>query len=72
MPRHQRGKPHGGQAKYSSERPPGTRKMQTPKRALPKLGGILSRRDERGVPYPGNVPGDWPNPLDDGKNRGCF
>jgi hypothetical protein len=46
--------------------------MQTPKRALPKLGGILSRRDERGVPYPGNVPGDWPNPLDDGKNRGCF
>ncbi|HJR63413.1 MAG TPA: hypothetical protein VJ803_06895 [Gemmatimonadaceae bacterium] len=29
--------------------------------------GIISPRDERGVPYPG----DWPNPLGE-KNRGCF
>jgi hypothetical protein len=30
-------------------------------------GPVISRRDERGVPYPG----DWPNPLA-GKTRGCF
>lgn len=32
-----------------------------------KKDGIVSRRDERGTPYPG----DFPNPASD-RTRGCF
>lgn len=65
MSQHQRGKPHGGQPKYADQRPPKVSKPVTP--TLPKQGRIVSPRDGRGIPYPG----DWPNPLG-GKTRGCF
>ena len=37
------------------------------KKGQKEKGGIISRRDERGVPYPG----DFPNPASD-RTRGCF
>ena len=43
--------------------PPGA-----PGKPLPKSKDeIISRRDERGIPYPG----DFPNPASD-RTRGCF
>ncbi|HVE79406.1 MAG TPA: hypothetical protein VNA89_11115 [Gemmatimonadaceae bacterium] len=63
---HQRGKPHGGRPKPPAE----PRSLKVPKNPKPPAGRggrFVSRRDERGVPYPG----DWPNPLG-GRIRGCF
>ena len=62
---HQRGTPHGGHPKpHVDSRLP----KHTPN-SLPRAPKrpIVSRPDERGVPYPG----DWPNPLG-GKTKGCF
>jgi hypothetical protein len=42
-------------------------KLEAPKNPSAPPRGLVSPKDERGVPYPG----DWPNPLGD-KNRGCF
>lgn len=39
----------------------------TPTADKPKKDEIVSRRDERGIPYPG----DFPNPASD-RTRGCF
>jgi hypothetical protein len=63
---HQRGKPHGARPKpHVDARVPKIPKA--PDWAGRQRGPVISRRDERGVPYPG----DWPNPLA-GKTRGCF
>lgn len=53
--------------KKPDEVPEQKEKPETAEKLEGRLKKIVSRRDERGVPYPG----DFPNPLGD-KNRGCF
>jgi hypothetical protein len=66
---HQRGKPHGGRPKphVESRLPKVPKVPEAPGRPGRQPGSVVSRRDERGVPYPGG----WPNPLG-GKVRGSF
>jgi hypothetical protein len=42
-------------------------KSPEPKRGESEKAEIITRRDERGLPYPG----DFPNPASD-RTRGCF
>lgn len=42
-------------------------KSPEPKKSESEKAEIISRRDERGLPYPG----DFPNPASD-RTRGCF
>jgi hypothetical protein len=46
---------------------PTARSPRAPETRPPSPNPVISRRDERGLPYPG----DWPNPLA-GTYRGCF
>jgi hypothetical protein len=66
---HQRGKPHGGRPKphVDTRLPKIPKAPDRPGRPHGPQAPLVSRRAERGVPYPA----DWPNPLG-GKTRGCF
>ena len=67
MPRESKPRTRSSSKPAKPSKPAGRNRSPKPGPAKKPESPVISKRDERGTPYPG----DWNNPLD-GLTRGCF